>query len=60
MLLPNVWVVYKIYFPILNKTVAINNMQQRIRLNKQKEKNKVFVLLHYFRLAMLHIRVICF
>ena len=59
-LLPNVWVVFKIYFAILHKIVAINNVQQRIRLNKQKEKNKVFVLLHYFRLAMLHIRVICF
>ena len=29
-------------------------------LNKQKEKNKVFALLHYIRLAMLHIWVICF
>ena len=29
-------------------------------LNKQKENNKVFALLHYFLLAMLHIRVICF
>ena len=27
---------------------------------KQKEKNKVFALLHYIRLAMLHIQVICF
>ena len=27
---------------------------------KQKEKNKVFAHLHYIRLAMLHIRVICF
>ena len=39
-LLPNVWVVFKIYFAILHKIVAINNVQQRIRLNKQKEKIK--------------------
>ena len=55
--LPNVWVVFKIYFAILHKIVAINNIQQSIRLNKQREKNKVFALLHYIRLAMLHIRV---
>ena len=59
-LLPNVWVVFKKYFAILHKIVAINNIQQCFRLNKQKEKNKVFALLHYFRLAMLHIQVICF
>ena len=59
-LLPNVWVVFKIYFAILHKIVARNNVQQSIRLNKQKEKEKVFVLLHYIRLVMLHIRVICF
>ena len=38
-LLPNVWVVFEIYFAILHKIVAINNVQQSIRLNKQKEKN---------------------
>ena len=38
-LLPNVWIVFKIYFAILHKIVAINNVQQSIRLNKQKEKN---------------------
>ena len=59
-LLPNVWVVKKIHFAILHKIVAINNVQQCIRLNKQKEKKKVFALLHYFWSAMLHIRVICF
>ena len=37
-LLPNVWVVFKIYFAILHKIVAINNVQQSIRLNKQKGK----------------------
>ena len=39
-LLPNVWVVFKIYFAILHKIVAINNVQQSIRLNKQNEKKK--------------------
>ena len=92
-LLPNVWVVFKIYFAIPNKIVAINNVQQCIRLNKQKGERKKsfcafallsighvthpghlrfcttfdrpcytsgsFALLHYFRSAMLHIRVIC-
>ena len=58
-LLPNVWVVFKIYFAILPKIVAINNVQQSIRLNKQKGK-KVFAPLHYIRLVMLHLRVICF
>ena len=29
-------------------------------LNKQKEKKKVFALLHYFQSAMIHIQVICF
>ena len=46
-LLPNVWVVFKIYFAILHKIVEINNVQQSIRLNKQKEKNYVFALLRY-------------
>ena len=40
-LLPNVWVVFKIYFAILHKIVAINNIQS-IRLNKQNEKKKKF------------------
>ena len=58
---PNIWVVIKIYFAILHKKkIAINNVQQSIRLNKQKEKKKVFMLLHYIRLVMLRIRVICF
>ena len=38
----------------------MNNNLQSIRLNKQKGKNKVFTLLRYIWLAMLHIRVICF
>ena len=59
-LLPNVWVVFKIYFAILHKIVARNNIQQSIRLNKQKEKKEVFALLHYIRLVMLHIQVVCF
>ena len=59
-LLPNVWVVFKIYFAILHKIVAINNVQQSIRLNKQRKKKKVFALLHYIRLAMLHIRSFAF
>ena len=50
--LPNVYVVLKIYFA---KIVARNNVQQSIRLNKQKKKEKVFTLLHYIRLVMLHI-----
>ena len=37
-LLPNVWVVFKIYFVILHNIVTRNNVQQRIRLNKQKKK----------------------
>ena len=41
-LLPDVWVVLKIYFAILHKIVAINNVQQRIRLNKQKGEKKSF------------------
>ena len=53
-------VVFKIYFAFLHKIVARNNVQQSIRLNKQKEKRKVFALLHYIRLVMLHIQVICF
>ena len=57
-LLQNVWVVFKIYFAIPKKIVAINNVQQRTRLNKQNENNKVFAFLHYFRSAMLHIRAI--
>ena len=59
-LLPDVWVVFKIYFAILHKIVARNNIQQSIRLNKQKEKKKVFALLLHIRLGMLHIWVICF
>ena len=59
-LLPNVWVVFKIYFAILHSIVARNNIQQSIRLNNQKGEKKVFALLHYIRLIMLHIRVICF
>ena len=58
-LLPNVWVVFKIYFATLHKIVARSNIQQSIRLNKQKGK-KVFAPLHYIRLVMLHLRVICF
>ena len=58
-LLPNVWVVFEIYFAILHKIVARNNVQQSIRLNKQKGK-KGFALLHYIQLVMLHIRVVCF
>ena len=41
-LLPNVWVVFKIYFAILHKIVARNNVQQSIRLNKRKRKKKSF------------------
>ena len=37
---PNVWVVFKIYFAILHTIVAISNVQQSIRLNKQKGKKK--------------------
>ena len=33
------------FFTILHKIVAINNVQQCIRLNKQKEKKKFFALL---------------
>ena len=32
-------VVFKIYFAFLHKIVARNNVQQSIRLNKQKENN---------------------
>ena len=35
---PNVWAVFKIYFAIFHKFFAINNVQQSIRLNKQKGK----------------------
>ena len=49
---------FKIYFAILHKIVARNNVQQSIRLNKQKEKKKSFRA--FARLVMLHIRVICF
>ena len=59
-LLPNVWVVFKIYFAILHNIVARNNVQHCIRLNKQKEKKKVFTHLHYIRVVMLHIWVVCF
>ena len=45
-LLPDAWVVFKMYFAILHKIVAINNVQQRITLNKQKEKKfSLFALL---------------
>ena len=37
-LLPNVWVVFKINFAILHKIVAINNVQQSI---KQAKGNKL-------------------
>ena len=50
-LLPNVWIVFKIYFAILHNTVARNNVQHCIRLNKH---------LHYIWIVMLHIQVICF
>ena len=33
-------VVFRIYFAILHKIVARNNVQQNIRLNKQKEGKK--------------------
>ena len=56
-LLPNIWVVFKIYFAIPHKIVAINNVQQSI---KQARGKKIIVLLHYIQLAMLHIWVICF
>ena len=39
---PGWQVVFKIYFAILHKIVAINNVQQSIRLNTQKEKIKSF------------------
>ena len=42
-LLPNVWVVFKIYFAIHHKIVAINNVQQSIRLNKRKGEGKKFL-----------------
>ena len=41
-LLPNVWVVFKIYFAILHNIVARNNVQHCIRLNKQKGEKKSF------------------
>ena len=59
-LLPNVWVVFKIYFAILHNIVARNNIQHSIWLNRQKEKEEVFTSLHYICLVMLHIWVICF
>ena len=37
-LLPNVWVVFKIYFAILHKIVAINNVQQSIKQKKRKKR----------------------
>ena len=58
-LLPNVWVVFKIYVAILHKIVAINNDQQSTKQAKGKKSQKIS-LLHYVRLAMLHIQVICF
>ena len=58
-LLPNVWVVFKIYFAILYKIVARNNIQQSIKQAKGK-KEKVFALLQYIWLVMLHIWVISF
>ena len=48
-LLPNVWVVFKIYFAILHNIVARNNVQHSIRLNKQKEKRRSF---HAFALHL--------
>ena len=45
-LLPNVWVVFKIYFAILHKIVAINNVQQRIKQAKGKKLSfRAFALL---------------
>ena len=41
-LLPNVWVVFKIYFAILHKIVAINNVQQSIKQAKGEKKEKSF------------------
>ena len=40
------------FFTILHKIVAINNVQQCIRLNKQKEKEKKF--LHFALLPVSH------
>ena len=57
---PNVWVVFKIYFAILHNIVARNNVQHCMRLNKQKEEKKRFMHLHYIRVVMLHIWVVCF
>ena len=36
-LLPNVWVVFKIYFAILHKIVAVNNVQHSIKQAKGKK-----------------------
>ena len=55
-LLPNVWVIFKIYFAILHKIVTINNVQQSIK----QAKGFFFKFLHYIWLAMLHNWVICF
>ena len=43
---------------MLHNTVARNNVQPI--LNKQKERKKVFTCLHYIRVVMLHIWVVCF
>ena len=53
--LPNVQVVLKIYFSI--HIVARNNVQHGIKQAKGGER---FACLHYIRVVMLHIRVICF
>ena len=56
-LLPNVWVVFKIYFAILHKIATINNVQQSL---KQAKGTEFFcAVLHYIQSVMLHIRVVC-
>ena len=45
-LLPNVWVVLKIYFAILHKIVTINNVQQSIKQAKGKENFFLRFALH--------------
>ena len=46
----------KIFFvAILHKIVAINNVQQSIRLNKQKEKNKIKCFRAFALLPVSHV-----
>ena len=45
-LLPNVWVVFEIYFAILHKIVAINNVQQSIKQAKGKKISFCVFALH--------------